>query len=284
MTLLCLDNWRERKRRVSALCEAVEAAGGSVVKIGRSPSEWDQEAPGWRAAAAAVCGGVRPQDARARMALRRAGIPLVIVELGYLRRANQDGEPGYYQLSLGRIGRLPDVPCQPDRFHALDIELEFSAWWERRRILVLGQVPNDGQHQLRQADLWRWLRTRARGAARMIGGEAPLVWRPHPLCGQEFSTSYWPAVEHGGPEGVPLTEAIGLSRLVVTYNSTAGIEAVRLGVPMLCHPSAHYAEIACGWSRDERHQYFCRLAYAQWNLAELRDGRALEWLTRILPR
>lgn len=63
----------------------------------------------------------------------------------------------------------------------------------------------------------------------------------------------------------------------MTYNSTAGVEAILAGAPVWCDEGAHYAAVARA-TRPKRLAYLRRLAWAQWTCDELRDGSAWEFL------
>jgi len=64
------------------------------------------------------------------------------------------------------------------------------------------------------------------------------------------------------------------ARLVVTWNSNVGHEALLAGVPVVAHGPAAYAELAGETlpSVDARREYFHRVAYGQWTLDEMRSG------------
>jgi hypothetical protein len=270
--LLDVGALESRKPRVEALCAAARADGWRVAAAPQDVSRWPAN---WRQAGAAVTCGMHVGLAEARAQLAAAGIPLIVTDLGYIRRASRGQHEGYHQVGLGRIGWLPPFACPLDRWKALGVEIETRGLLKGKRVLVLGQVEWDSQHGLGDSQLGRWLQLRATTVARMVGG-GRLVFRPHPEAPSLRGRREWAEVED--PGSVPLEESIRKSRVVVTYNSTAGVEAVRLGAPVVCDPSAHFAEVAMVASAGERERYFARLAYGQWNLAELRDGTAWKFI------
>src|SRR5690606_3885364 len=92
------------------------------------------------------------------------------------------------------------------------------------------------------------------------------VYRPHPRGGIDL-----PGVEsHTGW----LEESLAGARLVVTWNSNVGHDALLAGVPVVAHGPAAYDELTGETlpSVDARREYFHRVAYGQWTLAEMRSG------------
>jgi capsule polysaccharide modification protein KpsS len=79
------------------------------------------------------------------------------------------------------------------------------------------------------------------------------------------------------PKQVSLDIALSETCHVVTYNSTLGVEALRLGIPMLCSDKAHFSAVANS-DRDTRKNYLDRLAYAQWKLPEIASGEAISYM------
>lgn len=217
----------------------------------------------------------------------RHGKPVILLELGYLRRGTTclKVAPGYFQASLNRLCWLPPDDCPSDRFEALGMPLAPERKRQKKTgdILILGQVPDDGQHLLDEAALSAWYVAAVEKIRQHT--DRKIVFRPHPkiahrnLCpnADEMQT------------GVPLEEALAAAHACVTYNSTAGTEALLAAVPVVCSPAAMYAP----WAETDfaaiekpavgdREQYFARLAYAQWTHEELRSGDAFRFLLRYL--
>lgn len=223
----------------------------------------------------AVCGGLRNHTLPARRAVVSAGIPMVIVELGYLKRAFNNGDTeGYFQLGLGRIGWVPPHPQPSDRWEALGLTLRpLRPESSSAPVLLAGQVGFDGQHNLSTHQLSEWL---TKTAEKLPG---PYVYRPHP---QQPNTNppRLPRVTVDAPSRVPLSVALDNCRLVVTFNSTTGIDAMLAGRRVISDPWAHYHAAGLSEDEQERLSYMHRLAYAQWKLPEIESGEALEFLIR----
>lgn len=254
--------------RQAALLEGLQGYGVDLMEI-REPGGTSHLPKGIDFA---VAGGLRGIS-QLRQAAGRAGIPVLVVELGYLKRANDNRElEGYYQLGWDRLCDIPDSAPGSDRWERLELEVRDSRL-TGDYLLLVDQVGGDTQHGLTSAQLRAWLlRNSELEAARQ---RLPRVWRPHPK--QHLSCkALGGGVRFQDPIRVAVADALERAACVVTYNSTMGLEAVRLGVRTICHPSAHYAEVASG-TTQERRAYLERVAYAQWTLEELRSGEAVRY-------
>lgn len=208
-------------------------------------------ANGWR-------GGKRVAQAYAE-----AGIPVLIYDFGYLKRVNTPEEytAGYWQVGPGGLNKIPAFECPPDRFDALEIDIVEKGGDPKGYVLVCGQVGGDAAHGLSAHDLRQWLRER-------LEQYPDAVFRPHPRGGI--------AVPGYAEDHKPLAESLAGARLVVTYNSNVGHDALLAGVPVVCDPSAAYAELAGEAlpSVKARRAYFNRVAYGQWSVEEMASGAA----------
>lgn len=250
--------------RQAALVEGFEGAGYTV-----TPFE------GWRSTRSpdlAICSGMRNNSLKGRNYCRSRGIDIAVVELGYLRRANSNADlEGYFQLGWNRIGWLPEKAPE-DRWKALGMGLE-PIRNGGEYVLVLGQVGFDAQHGLSTHELAGWLLRAARQTA--VELQKPVLYRPHPL---QPNTRLSPGFPHKqmNVKTTTLEQALDRAAAVVTYNSTAAVEAIRCGVRVVCAPTAHFHQV--GADLTLREDYFQRLAYAQWTLEELRSGEAVRFI------
>lgn len=198
---------------------------------------------------------------RVRDAYRAAGVPVVVVDWGYMARVNVKGEyeSGHFQVGLERLNSVPPFACPADRFDVLGIEIAAKGGDPDGYVLVCGQVPQDTAHGMSVEDYVAWLRE-------TVSQYPEAVYRPHPRGGVHL-----PGIEsHTGP----LSEALAGARLVVTWNSNVGHDALLAGVPVVAHGPAAYAELVGETlpSVDARREYFHRVAYGQWTLDEMRSG------------
>jgi len=204
---------------------------------------------------------------KVRDAYRAAGVPVVIVDWGYLARVNtrDEYEAGHFQVGLERLNAAPEVACPADRFDALGLELVERGGDPTGYVLVCGQVPSDAAHGLGKEGYMAWLRN-------TLQQYPDAVYRPHPRGGIDL-----PGVES---DRRPLTESLTGARLIVTYNSNVGHEALLAGVPVIAESSAAYAELVGESlpSIEVRRDYFHRLAYGQWTLAEMRSGECQRFI------
>ena len=242
----------------------------------------------------AVCSGARRTTLVPRSMAKKLGVPVIILELGYLRRSSGAASlTGYNQAGWGRIGWVPDFECPSDR---LD-KLELSICKERQPykqsggihtptgcVLIAGQVGQDAQHNLSSTELCDWL---ARRYKQLIMEDkslatSPVVFRPHP---NQDKTKLPDSVKHQRqlPSSMSVSNALDNARLLLTYNSTLGVDAMLRGTPVVSHPCAHYHHYAVE-NYETRMGYLRRLAYSQWNFAEFESGEALEFLLKNKPK
>lgn len=190
-----------------------------------------------------------------------AGRPTLVADWGYLARVNHSGESasGHWQMSLGSLNKIPTFACPPDRFDALGLDLVERGGDPDGYVLVCGQVPGDAAHGMDAAALRAWL-------LEVAVEYSNVVYRPHPRGGIDLPGM---KTQRGS-----LAEALAGARLVVTYNSNVGHEALLAGVPVMAHESAAYADLTGETlpSLDERRNYFDCLAYGQWTRDEMRSG------------
>lgn len=261
-------------RRIRAVVDGVEALG------------W--EAIVWRGSRVApadvdfgIVRGMRQTSRLQRDYLKSIGKPYLVLDLGYMKRTQYgavEADSYYYQLGWNKIGWVPAQAMPPDRFSRLGIDVvDKRSNKNRRNVLLAGQMAMDAQHGLTMSELNGWLAAAYKEVAKP--GDVP-VYRPHP----RDATGLIPRLEGMlTQKGGPLSKALEEARLVVTYNSTLGVEALIEDVPLKCCPKAHYAEV-CGAPLKERLAYLHRLSYAQWTLDEFRSGEALQFLVQHMDK
>jgi len=261
-----------------ALWDGLKAAGCNPVL--RSASSYLQGEVESGLDMIAVCGqrsaeGLITRDYAAR------GIPSIILDLGYVKRASLGNDRGYYQLSIGHLGWLPTEPCAMDRWRALGVPL--PTYVEKPKtapVLICGQVEGDASHGLS-------VETMARHYRRMVAhygacGTRPILFKPHPLS-DRLKGGY-------GEDAIvacDIRQAVEKAGLVVSYGSTAGLDAILAGTPATIFGHAIYAGIASRPgdpgegafpSLFALKGFFSRLAYAQWTLEEIASGDAIRFL------
>lgn len=224
--------------------------------------------------------GLRGTNGIIRDAYRARGTPVLVLDFPKIRSQST-------ALYLGRdsLHWIPDeVPF--DRLQRLALPPAVPS--TGTGVLVLGQKPDDAAHGLTEYQLEAWASEVA--ATLQSRGIGPLRWRSHPL---------WPSMRPAGfdayvPANTPLVEAFAQTSCVVTYNSTAGVEAVLAGLPLyVATPEAFTAPAATVGLPDgappplapsARNAFLARLAYCQWTPEELATGAPLRFtLTGVLP-
>ena len=207
--------------------------------------------------------GLQGKGPQVRDAYRKAGVPVLIIDYGYLKRTNHahDWRTGYWQISPDRLNAIPSFECPPERLEALGINVAERGGDPNGYVLLCVQTTGDASHGMDERALQRWCDEQAQ---RWPG----LLIRPHPL--QEHLTYGLPVCP-----AETLDEALAGARLVVTGNSNTGHECLIAGVPVIdTVPGAAWAPLAGETvpSVEARIDHFRRCAYGQWTWAEFRAG------------
>lgn len=203
-------------------------------------------------------------------AQRDAGADYLVMECGYVGDRYEYNSLGFNGLN-GRADFLNgDVPGDRWAAHA-----DLMRPWRKGGdyIVIMGQVPGDAA--LAGMDVGRWVG----GVAKTLRARysLPVYFRPHPNAGQD------------GPSDVltgSLADCLERARLVVTFNSNAGVDAVLAGVTTVAMDQGSMAwnvalhEPLLASHHPDRTGWAHRLAYCQWTQAELADGTAWAHLSR----
>lgn len=230
----------------------------------------------------AVCSGAKAATQSLRNACRRLGIPVIIIDLGYLKRSFgvKDLE-GYNQAGWGKICAIPKIAPDAERFNLLGLEVvEKHQPTGDGYYLFAGQVGGDAQHGMNDLQMMSYLGRRAK-ELRPHFPKGGCVFRPHPAAPQAKMPDSVPMVRVD-TKRQSLKESLDGASLIVTYNSTLGVDAMLRGIPVDSVPSAHFHPHAVA-DLKTRLDYLHRLAWAQWNLVEFAKGDAIEYLLTIRP-
>lgn len=197
---------------------------------------------------------------------------VIVLETGYVHRRD------YFACGWGGLNGRADfrnADSPPDRWEKLGVELE--PWrLSQGHVLVVGQVPWDASVQ--NSDHLQWVSDIANALKEYGFG---VCVTPHPL-GPKYVVEGIPSVYGTMEDKLKGAEA------VVTYNSNSAVEAVIKGIPtvaMDCGSMAwpvtrHVLHKMCVAYTPVRDQWAANLAYAQWNLDELRSGEAWEHINK----
>lgn len=218
-------------------------------------------------ATAVVVNGLGREGRPIRDTYAGFGIPTWIVELPRLR-----DEVGAHALLLNELQWLPDANGRSVVSIPKVKRTPASA-------LVILQKPDDASHGMNTAALDAWARATVTLVREVTG--LPVTIRPHPLSSAETPADLWGADCLSIPATESLRDAFVGAKVVVTYNSTVGWDAIGAGVPVVALGHAAYAPYASTLDRIEplpaafRRDALARAASTQWTLEELRNGRAL---------
>jgi hypothetical protein len=195
--------------------------------------------------------GLRGKGARILSEYTAAGIPVVVVDYGYLDRVHgiKTWATGHWQISLGGLNRLVPFDCPSGRFDALGISIS-PARVDPGPTILAAQLPGDAAHPFETEDQLRaWIATVPHDEVR---------WHPAMAL-----------IDHE-----PLDSALARAGRIVTWNSNIGNDALLAGVPVTAHGPAPYS----GVSMADRAAYFARVAYSQWTPTEMESGECARFL------
>jgi hypothetical protein len=205
----------------------------------------------------------------------RRGVPCIVIDLGYIKRAmRSNGYDGYWQVGLGGLNWLPRYGTS-DRWEALGIKYpkEKSGG---SYVLIAEQVPNDASHGMDETAINRWTqkaieKCEASGLAYRV--------RHHPM-----NTS----IDKQKLSKLTIEEDMAGAMAVYVHNSNVGNDALLAGVPVICDKNCEYdptyADLSCDFKNIkypndlEMRDYLHRLSYAQWAREELANGSAFRYV------
>lgn len=218
------------------------------------------------------------------------GVPVVVIDHGYVKRVNisTDLPTGYLQVGINRLGWVPKQAPSRDRVEALDVTPRVREPKQIRRAVIMGQVPYDASHRLNAQQLTRCYE--ALFDELRQAGIPNVVFRGHPLANESLSGSgVNPSIPRDGMR--PIDDAIRNADLVVSINSNSGLEAIIDGCPAIVLKPSHYTEAAYRWPVltnliepapiELVNDLLARIAYAQWTDAEIRAGLPHRFLQSI---
>jgi hypothetical protein len=214
-------------------------------------------------------------------AAKRRGTPILVMERAHLPPRMEWTSCGLN--GLGNRGRY--AACKDGgarwRQHFQHLERE----WTRRDgyVLLCGQVLGDAA--LWGVDFRAWAQEVAdklRASGRMV------VYRPHPFAFHKQGDAWCPTGAQFSRADT-LGDDLAGAALAVTYNSTAGVEAVLAGVPTVTSDVGAMAwevtshDLGADPVRPDRTEWAHRLAWTSWRAAEIESGETWEHLRHGLP-
>jgi hypothetical protein len=264
---------------MEAVYEGLRALGWETKWRNPRVFSWDQVEKGFDLV---VVLGFRIFSRTIVEAYNRIGIPALVVDLGWIHRPREASPEGYYQIGLNTLNWIPPTAKQ-DRLKALEVKRSDRELPEDGFVLFCGQNPDDAQHDMNIDSIRKWaLETRSELKKHT---RREIRWRPHPFK-PAFEIEQFESCSN--PREVPLEDELKGAHAVVTFNSTAAFEALLMNVPVFADDSAFYRSLVntdLAAIEDPLfpvdkvlNQFLARLAYAQWNLEEIREGKPFEFM------
>ena len=235
----------------------------------------------------ALVRGLRGNNGKAAEMLRERGVPTVILDAGWYPGNSR------FRLAIGGLNWIHPGSCPEWRARECGLIFEPIQRDPNGYILLLGQARRDVGHGI---DIDAWASETL--VAIRCHTKRRVMWRPHPnhrhaLAGADIQDI--PPRPLGHSEGFErgLEAAVRGAWAVVTYNSSAALEALRLGVPLFADAASvfymkgvAYSATDCTeamgkdwlygcWQQDSEdtvttpQPFLNCVAFSQWTQAEL---------------
>lgn len=268
--------WQDdTSRRSQVVCEAIANGISHCGDIAEIKSASEYHAP---IGHAAVFYGLRDTIKRIYRDYRATQRPTVLFDIGYWGR--RDGFPpyeGYHKMALN--GLHPSAyfrhrPHTDDRLRRFGLTLQ--PWRQGGAILVAGMSFKSCWAYEFEFETWE------RRAIALLRQHTrrPIRYRPKASCASKANRHL--ADQFSDP-AQPIEQALTDCWASVSHHSNVAIDGLIAGVPCFVEDGpAHvfsktldHIESPCYPGYEERWQFLADLAYAQWSVAEMRDG--LPW-------
>jgi hypothetical protein len=215
---------------------------------------------------------------------RHTGRRLIMIESAFINRGK------YWQIGFGGFAgsanfRNENMP--KERWLSFGVTVQpWSVRDASRPKIVCGQIPWDTQVQY--VDHVGWCRNTV---AKLTSFHTPVLFRPHPrLVRNGRADSVYTEIPKELWDHDSLEDSLNKANCFVTWNSTAAVDALIAGVPVVTFERSSIAWPMGSHTMDPnnielrypaREQWFYNLAYAQWTLKEMKKG--LPWRHLMRP-
>jgi len=213
-------------------------------------------------------------------------IPLLVIELGFLRR-NEYYSIGYN--SIVGFGYYGEENMPSDRFEKLNVKVKkyVKSNDPDKYILLCGQVYNDTQLQHVNYKKWlEWVVTEIKKYTKR-----KIVYRPHPVYRKKSKDWKLNGVINSDSLKKKLEEEMKNAHVIISFNSNSILDAMIEGIPFFSFDrgsviydiSNHDLSSVenPSFPNDEiRMQRLYNIAYYQWNQDEIRQGLFFEHLKK----
>jgi hypothetical protein len=212
--------------------------------------------------------------------------PLIVIETPLLGRTITDKHE-YHRVGLNHFMRgLTDFKNEnspSDRFEKLGLKIKP---WRKKgdHILIVGQNMNDAS--LFGIDFSLWVKNTIQHLRRHT--DRPIVFRDHPenkdLMKNLIATYNWANVSYSNKGTI--NDDLKNAHCTVAYTSGSSIDSILAGVPVIpcseCNfvwpVSSHQLSEIENPKLGEREQLLYDLAYAQWSVDEIKQGKPWQHL------
>lgn len=232
----------------------------------------------------AVFYGLRDPMRRVRNEHKREGKSTVQIDLGYWHRKRYPGDvQGYHKVSVGgsQAMHLLHADVSSDRFESFGIEpRSFQPIDDSKSVLLIGLSKKAAWAY--DLEFERWEREKCHALHDYT--TRSIIYRPKPGADGYADRSL--ADAYSSPAKTPVERALTDTHMAVMRHSNVAIDALIAGVPFYTEDG-----LASGWSTPieevecprfptdrERQKILNRVAYAQWNVQEMEEGKVWEFL------
>jgi len=282
--IICTNKtWTDTRWPIRAVAAGLESLGCDVAPIAIGDWPIFSTLPD----VAFIWNGVHGRRGPIAGELRKSGVPVMVMERGFLDRFNhtQIDHAGFNHTASWAVDIAGPAPVDGVARFARLIETIGAPRSVSPRssghILILGQVPGDAQ--LRDSEIHH-AESLVRLVENAVGADVELRFRPHPLDSWRTRRGERTTTLDGD-----LGDAVDTARFAITINSNSANDALLRGCPVLCLGPALQAIAGVaiqtslvslqrniqlmfdGWKPDSRRvlSYLHWLAARQWTIDEL---------------
>ena len=165
---------------------------------------------------------------------------------------------------------------EPNKGKLEDLGLESVAASSGSAVLLLGQKAGDPAHGMPRVKFQAWAEETL-AQIRALDNDSEVVWRPDPA--DVWALSGVDGTSNPGAES--LAAVFARARVLVTYNSPLGLDALRAGLAVVTSAATFYGSLASAvsdWARlgppneEALQDLLARIAKTQFSLAEISTG------------
>lgn len=209
--------------------------------------------------------------------LKESGHRVLVMERGYL--GDRFSYASLAWNGLNGHAEFPVYPPDPSRYLIHNIELK--PWKQGGDYaLILGQVPNDAS--LQGQDMLPWYNEITQKVKEKYN--MPVVFRQHPDLNKRGMNQ---TIKNAEKSTGTLEDALSEAAFTICFNSNSSVDSVIAGVPCIVGDRGSMAWEMCGHTiddivRPDRQAWIENLAWKQWNIDEIKTGKALTGILAMM--